>query len=268
MSPGAFESFRWLAGEAVREAARRRVVLVIVALSLLSLVVIDGCSSCASGTMIVDDAVVEPNALGSAVGIAMVSSLCLWAVILAGVLCADQLARTISEGSVWLWLARPVSRESFVCAQLAGALGIAGVAAGLLLASAAALLQARQGLAPAPALWAGAGALLNATTVGALAMAASLALPRAAIALLVLGLSVPVAALEALSVAGVTLGGLPRLVVELGPPLLGAPLAELAAWAPQLGERVGGAPLLRAGGWAALSVAVLLALFRRVELRE
>jgi hypothetical protein len=268
LRPGAFESFRWLTAEALREAARRRIVVVIVGLSLLSLALIDGCSSCASGTMTLNETVVDPSALGGAVGVAMLSALCLWTVILAGVLCADQLARTVSEGSVWLWLARPVSRETFVLSQLAGSLGIAWVAGGVLLASAAALLSARQGLDPAPALAAGASAFLNAVTLGAVSMAASLWLPRAAIALLVLGISVPMAALEGVALAGLPLEGAPRLVAEFGPPFLAAPLAELAAWAPVLEERSFGEPSLRAAVWAAASVAALLALFRRVELRD
>jgi hypothetical protein len=268
LRPGAFESFRWLTGEALREAARRRIVVVIVGLSLLSLALIDGCSSCASGTMTVNEAVVDPGAVGGAIGVAMVSALCVWIVILAGVLCADQLARTVSEGSVWLWLARPVSRESFVLSQLAGPLLIAWVAGGVLLATAAVLLQARQGLEPTPALAAGANALVNATTLGAISMAASLWLPRAAIALLVLGVTVPMAALEGVALAGLPLEGAPRLVAELGPPFLAAPLAQLAAWVPLLGERSGGEPTLRALVWAAASVTLLLALFRRVELRD
>jgi ABC-type transport system involved in multi-copper enzyme maturation permease subunit len=268
LRPGAFESFRWLTAEALREAARRRIVVVIVGLSLLSLAMIDGCSSCASGTMTVNETVVDPSAIGGAVGVAMLSALCLWIVILAGVLCADQLARTVSEGSVWLWLARPVSRESFVLSQLAGSLGIAWAAGGVLLATAASLLAARQGLATAPALAAGASAFLNAVTLGAISMAASLWLPRAAIALLVLGITVPMAALEGVALAGLPLEGVPRLVAELGPPFLAAPLAELSAWSPQLAERSVGEPILRAAVWAAASVALLLALFRRVELRD
>jgi ABC-type transport system involved in multi-copper enzyme maturation permease subunit len=266
--PGAFESFRWLTGEALREAARRRIVVVIVGLSLLSLALIDGCSSCASGTMTVNEAVVDPGALGGAIGVAMVSALCVWIVILAGVLCADQLARTVSEGSVWLWLARPVSRESFVLSQLAGSLLIAWVAGGVLLATAAVLLQARQGLEPTPVLAAGANALLNATTLRAISMAASLWLPRAAIALLVLGVTVPMAALEGVALAGLPLEGTARLVAELGPPFLAAPLAQLATWVPVLGERSSSEPTLRALVWAAASVTLLLALFRRVELRD
>jgi hypothetical protein len=266
--PGAFESFRWLTGEALREAARRRIVVVIVGLSLLSLALIDGCSSCASGTMTVNEAVVDPGALGGAIGVAMVSALCVWIVILAGVLCADQLARTVSEGSVWLWLARPVSRESFVLSQLAGPLLIAWVAGGVLLATAAVLLQARQGLEPTPALAAGANALVNATTLGAISMAASLWLPRAAIALLVLGVTVPMAALEGVALAGVPLEGTARLVAELGPPFLAAPLAQLATWVPVLGERSSSEPTLRALAWAAASVTLPLALFRRVALRD
>ena len=268
MRPGAFESFRWLTAEALREAARRRIVVVIVALSLLSLALIDGCSSCGSGTMTVNETVVDPGAVGGAVGVAMVSALCVWTAILAGVLCADQLARSVSEGSVWLWLARPVSRESFVLSQLAGSLGIAWTTGGVLLASAAALLSTRQGLDPAPVLAAGANAFLNAVTLGSLSMAASLWLPRAAIALLVLGITVPMAALEGVALAGLSLEGAPRLVAEFGPPFLTAPLAQLTAWAPLLAERSVGEPSLRAAVWAAASVTLLLALFRRVELRD
>jgi len=268
LRPGAFESFRILTAEALREAARRRIVVVIVGLSLLSLALIDGCSSCASGTMTVNETVVDPSAVGGTIGVAMVSALCLWTVILAGVLCADQLARTVSEGSVWLWLARPVSRETFVLSQLAGPLAIAWATGGVLLASAAFLLSARQGLEPVPALAAGASAFLNAVTLGAVSMAASLWLPRAAIALLVLGITVPMAALEGVALAGLSLDGAPRLVAEFGPPFLAAPLSQLTPWAPLLAERTVGDPSLRAAVWAAASVALLLALFRRVELRD
>ncbi len=188
--------------------------------------------------------------------------------VLAGVLCADQLARSVSEGCVWLWLARPVSRETFVLSQLAGALGIAAAAGGVLVVSAALLLSARQGLDPGPAVAAGASALVNATTLGAMAMTASLWLPRAAIALLVLGVTVPVAALEGLVLAGLPLEGSARLVADLGPPFLAGPVAALAGWGGPLAELPLEAPWVRGVAWALGAVTLLLAVFRRIELRD
>ncbi|MEN8185075.1 MAG: hypothetical protein ABFS46_21340, partial [Myxococcota bacterium] len=63
------------------------------------------------------------------------------------------------------------------------------------------------------------------------------------------------------------LEGLPRLVAEFGPPLLAAPLAQLSPWLPAL-EGGGAATLVRGALWATGSVALLLAVFRRVELRD
>jgi ABC-type transport system involved in multi-copper enzyme maturation permease subunit len=271
MRQGSCAAFRLLAGEAIRDAARRRIVLVVVALSLISLAVVDGCSSCGRGTLVLNDAVVETTTLGAAVGIAMVCVLCLWIAVLAGILAADQLARAVADGNALLWLARPVSRATFALAQLCAALAIAGVTGALLLGCAALLLATRQGLDPAPVLWAAGGAALNAATVASLAMTASFWLPRAAIALLVVGSVALLSGLEGVGLARVSLEGPLRLAIEAGPPLLQTPLVLLAPWMPEeLLASAGptGTGLLRAALWAAGSTALLLGVFSRLELRS
>jgi hypothetical protein len=259
-----------LARESLADASRRRVVPVIAVLALLSLLCVDTCSSCRPA-VVTDGAAQDPLQLAERIagfgGLAVTVLLGLWTLVLAGVLASDHLAEPIADGSANLLLARPVSREVFALSRLAGALLLALAAGCLLILGSALLLRARQGLAFAPA-WAALGACaLGATSVGALAMAASLALPRPLIALFVFAGVFGVAAVNAASQLGAGLAGLPALLDRAGPPLASGMIVALGAWIEPTATR--GEPLallLRALAWAVGSVGALLLAFRRVEL--
>lgn len=259
-------AFAWLALEALGDAVRRRIAAVVAAASVLSLLLIDTCTSCATGTVVVNGEVREVAALAGATGVATVVALTLWIVALAGFLASDHLAQTLADGSALLALARPVGRAPFALARLAGTLGVALGAGAILLGATVAWLAARGDVTPWPALGAAAGCALGAVTAGALSMAASLALPRAACALLALAAVAGVALADALALAGAEPGGLLGAVARLGPAFAAAPARAVGPWL----EGVALGPLLptlaRAAAWAAASVALLLLTFRRIEL--
>ena len=54
MSASTGRIFRTLTSEAIRDAMRRRIVPVIAVVSLLSLMLVDGCTSCAEPTVMTD----------------------------------------------------------------------------------------------------------------------------------------------------------------------------------------------------------------------
>ncbi len=274
MSPSALTSFRLLSGEAFRDALRRRIVLVIAALSMLTLMMIDSCSGC---TLSQDStgAAADPARFGALVGVMMLGSLCVWIPLLAGILAADPLSRSLSDGSAALWLARPVSRESYVLAQLVGALGIALVAGAILLGCAALLLALRQGFPPSPVLLAAGMSGLNAVALASLAMIASLWLPRAVVSLLALVMIGTISGLELLALFGVELEGLAGFVVSVGPPLVSGPVVVLAGWVQDIPAGVSAVDpanlsglWLRALVWSSLGVLALCVLFRRLEIRS
>jgi len=194
--------------------------------------------------------------------------LSLWISVLAGVLASDHLAEPLSDGSANLLLARPVSRAHYAIARLLGAWCLAAVTGIALLLTAAVLLEARQGLPAAPALLSIGLALIGALTVAGFAMALSLALGRTLTALAVFAGVWGVAALEALCLAPVELAPWLQTLSALGPPLLTGAIAPVAAWlgpeGPSLGDPTQAA--LRALVWCAASVASVVLTFRRTEL--
>lgn len=266
MTPSPLRAFRALAREAVADATRRRIVPVIAALAVASLLFVDTCTSC-SPKMMQNGREVELSQVAGYGGLALGVLLGLWTIVLAGVLGSDHLAEPLADGSAQLVLARPVSRTVFALARLAGALALALAAGAVLLLGAAALLHARQGLSFAPAISAWLACALGAATVAALAMAASLALPRTATALLVIGGVWGLAALEAAAQLGARLGGVAGLLVRAGPPLAASLVAALGPWIAPTATR--GDPLLiaaRALAWALASTGVLVAVLRRADL--
>ena len=180
-------AFLLLWREALLDALRRRLVLVIAAASLLSLLVLDGCTSCAPRFQ-VNGQEQELAALAPMMGGALLIVVGLWVVTLAGLLGSDLLAQSLEDGHAATSLARPVGRSTFALARLAGSLTVSLGAGALLLGSTTFWVATRHGLEPAPALLACLSAALACVTVAAFAMAASLALPRLAIWLLVFGL--------------------------------------------------------------------------------
>lgn len=268
MTPRPTRVFNALAREALGDAVRRRIVLAIAVASLLSLQVIESCTSCGSATFTRDGQTVAlPDVAGySALVIAVACSL--WTLLLAGVLAADHLAEPLADGSATLVLARPVGRGRFALARLAGALAIALVSGALLLLATGALLHARHGLPWLPVGAAFAATAAGAFTVAALAMAASLALPRIASVLLVLMGVAAVAAVNAAGQLGAELGGVAGLVDRFGPPLVSSVAVSLRAWIEPANVR--GAPLelaLRHALWMLASALLLVRAFGRVEIR-
>jgi ABC-type transport system involved in multi-copper enzyme maturation permease subunit len=268
MTAGASRAFAALARESLADAVRRRLVLVIAAASLLSLQLVDSCTSCGGATLTRNGESI-PLADVAGIGALLVAAACaFWTWLLAGALASDHLAEPLQDGSATLVLARPVGRASFALARLAGALAIALVSGALLLFATAGLLYARQGLPWAPALPAFAAAAAGAVTLGALAMAASLALPRIATLLLIsMGVGA-VAAANAAALLGAELGGLPAGLDRYGPPLLSSVALALREWiAPATLPGSAPALWLRHLVWMAASAALLILAFRRVELR-
>ncbi len=268
MTDGALRTFGALAGEALHDAVRRRIVPLIAAVSLLSLLAVDSCTSCGVASLTTHGNAVEVLDIASWTGAVIFLVLALWMGILAGLLGSDHLAEPLADGSAALVLARPVSRHSFALARLTGALLIALGAGTVLLAVTAGLLHARYAVALAPASWAATAAGVGAVTLGALAAAGSLALPRIAVALLVLMAVAGIALVNTLSLAGAELGGIFAALDRFGPPLLTAPALALSPWLE--GVKLPGVAdvMLRLLLWLGGSLALLLGAFSRMEIHS
>ena len=262
--PSASRVFRALTGEAVHDAVRRRIVPVIAVVSLLSLVVVDGCTACGAPAIVQDGVPVEIPEIAGWTGMVIFAVLGLWAMVLAGILASDHLAETLADGSAALVLARPVGRPAFALARLVGVLGIAFVMGVVLLGGTTAMLHARSGVALANAFWAALACSLGATTVASLAMTASLFLPRVATVLAVLAGVGVIASVNAISLFGVELSGVSWVVDRFGPPLGSAMVAALASWIePVQVPAEGFALAVRSLAWSVASVALLVVAFRR-----
>ena len=264
-------AFRLLALEAARDALRRRFALAIAIVLALSLLWVHSCTG--FGDLHVEGGTVDPALVAGFLAPVLFSLQALAVLVMAGVLASDHLARPLAEGHAALWLARPVSRGGYAGARLAGALAVAWGAGSVLLGGTAALLSFRPGVDLGPALVAELATALGATVVGALAMAASLAIGRTAV-LLAVAIAVPFQVFA--NFAGLALALLqpeaslpgPLAVFDrFGPPLGTTVLAAVAAWNPHV--ELGGvlAPVaLRLALWTAGAVALLVFAFRRVEI--
>lgn len=260
-------AFRPLAAESLRDALRRRIVAAVVVLSLLSLLAVDSCTSCAGGQIVVNGHLERLDQIAGAIGLVVIATLGLWVIALAGLLGADHLQQALEDGSAALCLARPVSRDTFVVARLAGAVALAGFAGAVLFVAAGFLLAERSGLRPGPVAWAGLACAGGALTTGAFSMAASLRLPRVATLFLVLAILGLITTANALGAAAHLQGGLLAWIDRFGPPLASSLGLALQPWlgAVQLhGSAVDVA--FRLVLWSALGVGVLIAAFRRVEI--
>jgi ABC-type transport system involved in multi-copper enzyme maturation permease subunit len=265
MTPSPLFQLRVLTGEAVRDAARRRIVAGMVVLSLLSLFVVDSCTSCASGPMIVNGREVETSGLLGFTSIILFGMVALWTVALAGVLAADHLTQTLDDGSARLVLARPVSRSVFALARLVGSLIVSLGTGAILLGMSAFFLKARHDFGLAPAAWSAGVATLGALTVASLAMAASFWMPRLLTFLLVFGVVASLAVTNWAALAGADLGTVWSAADRFGPPI-GTGLALAASqWT---GYDLDADPLrvgLQLLLWATFSPALLAVLFSRRE---
>jgi hypothetical protein len=266
MSASAGHPFRALAAEALVDAGRRRIVPVIAVVSLLSLLAVNSCTSC-TPTFTVDGEVSDTAQIAGWSGMVMLAALSLWTVVLAGVLASDHLARTLSEGTAALVLARPVGRHAFALARLAGALGVAFATGAVLLGGAAALIHLRLEVGLGPAAWAALACAGGAVAVAALAMMASLFLPQTATVLLVLVSVGAITSVNLLAQFGAHPGTVAEALERFGPPLCTAVLIALAPWIEPVA--VSGDPLAiaaRLALWAAGSAVLLAIVFRRHEI--
>jgi hypothetical protein len=266
MRAGALVIFGALLGEAVLDAVRRRIIPAIAAVALLSLMMVDSCTSCASPTLVANGAQIEGPDVSGWTGMVIYTVLALWTMVLAGVLASDHLTEVLADGTAPLVLSRPVSRENFALARLGGVLVIALVTGLVLLGGTTALLVLRNGVALAPALLGGAVCALGATTVAALSMTASLFLPRiATIMLLLVGVGV-VAGVNAVGLFEVEFGGLAYAIDRFGPPLASSVVVVLARWIDPVTVQANAAELvLRIAVWAIASVGLLVGVFRRQD---
>ena len=136
MRPPASRVFRVLAGEAFRDAMRRRIVPVIAVVSLLSLVLVDGCTACGTPSVVQDGVPIELPTIAGWAALVIFGVLALWVIVLAGVLASDHLVEPLDDGSASLVLARPVGRSTFALTRLVGVLGITFVTGAVLLGGA------------------------------------------------------------------------------------------------------------------------------------
>lgn len=216
-----------LTREAIADGYRRRIVSAVALLSILSLLLVDGCTTC-NQALPTDERIVA--AIGKWSGTASFALLGLWSIVLGGLLAADHLRSIFEDGSATLLLARPVSRPTLALARLTGSLAVSGSAAVLLCAGAFVLLVVRGGLPASPALIGTGVVLVGLWTVAPLAMTASLFLPRIVTMLVVLGFVGWVGAANVASVAGLELSGTSFLLDRFGPPLISALLLALLPW--------------------------------------
>jgi len=272
MSPG-LRGFVALAAEAFRDGLRRRFTFAVALFLLVAGLGAESCTDLGSASFSLNQRSIPPEVLAGLVAPLLLGWQALAVLVITGVVAADHLARPLVEGSAALWLARPISRDVFAAARLAGALGVGLGAGALLLGTSAGLVVARQHLPAAPALAAGLATALGALAVAALAMAASLVLGRSAVLVLVLG-GVPLVALaNSVTLVGqlvhpdAELGGLLGAVDRYGPPLGTAIVAALAPWNPHV-DAAGtlGPALARLAVWAAGGLLLLALAFRRTEL--
>lgn len=264
----ALRGFGSLAREALADALRRRIALAVGFAALLSVAMLESCTSCTSSMTVNGEARDVSEVVRGATGLGTFVMIGLWMIALAGLLAADHLRSTLEDGSALLSLARPISRDSFALARLAGVLCLTYVAAAVVLGAAAWLLAARSGLPLGPALIAGGACALGCVAVGALAMTASLALPRPATLVLVLGVIFLIAIANSVGIFGEASGWL-RAIDQVGPPLGSSIALALAPWL-ETGRALQGdllAVLLRLAAWAIGSLAALVLVFRRIELR-
>jgi len=266
VSPRPLAALLALAGEAVRDAVRRRLAAALALLSLLALLGVESCTSCGAATFTVQGVPFDATRFLGWTGMILYALLALWVVALSGALASDHLDQALADGSALLALARPVGRGSYALARLAGALAVTLGTGALLLGGAAAFLRARYGLPLGPAV-AGAGcAALAAVAFGALAMTASLFLPRLATAALVFVAVVAAAAANAAALSGAELGPLWDAVHRFAPPVGSALALAVADW---LGRDLPISPALvvaRLALWAILAPALLVLVFARLDL--
>ncbi len=256
---------RWLTAQAVRDASQRRLVPAVLVISVLSLFMMDSCTSCNANVVVQG----EPQAidLSSLAGLLTFGLLAVWSIALAGLLASDHLREIFDDGSATLWLARPISRPTLALGRLLGSLIVSLGAALLLCVGASFFLSIRGDLPLLPALWATLSVLSSCTTIAALAMMASLFLPRLVTVLIVFGGVGLMAVLNLAAAAGRPLAGLYFVLHQFGPPVLSAVMAALSPWwATGPVEISVWDVVIRSVSWAIGSLGLLLIVFDQIEL--
>jgi len=232
---------------------------------VFTLLMMESCSGCQGEIQVQGDAAGALDVLSWA-GVAAWCVLSLWVVTLAGLLSADHLSQALEDGSAQLVLARPVSRDTFALARLAGALTVAIGAGVVLLGGATFFVGVRNALPLAPAALAFGACALSCVAIGALAMTASLHLPRMASVMLVFLAIAAVSGVNLVSVSAGGVDGLWGLVDRFGPPLGTSVLLALAPWAGQSLDHVSATEVVaRQLAWAVGGVGLLLWRFRQRE---
>jgi ABC-type transport system involved in multi-copper enzyme maturation permease subunit len=266
VTPSAFAQFLALAGEALGDAVRRRVAAALAILALLSLAAVDSCTACAAGTFTVNGVPVDGSRIFGWTGMVLYGLLALWTIAISGALASDHLQQALDDGTAQLALARPVGRGVFALARLAGALAVSLGTGAVLLAGTALFLRARYGFSLAPAGVAALGAVLGAVAISALAMTASLFLPRLATLAAVFLAVALVAGVNVVALAGSELSPAWSALDRYAPPLGTGIAVALAEWSGR--ELSASAPLVaaRLALWATFAPALLIFCFRRKDL--
>jgi len=260
-------AFGLLTREALQDAARRRIVLAIGAVGLLSLMLVDGCTRCSTGQVVVNGQPQQLDQIAGAAGLLTFVTLGMWIIVLAGVLAADHLQQSLEDGTASLCLARPLSRASFALSRLAGVLILTLVTGAILLGATGFFLATRGDLSMLPAALAASACALGALCIAGLSMALSLILPRLSCILVVVGAVGSIALANGLGLATHAQGGLLAAIDRLGPPLLSAMTLALSPWVPQVQIPGDLAPVIaRLLAWSAVGPIALVLAFRRVEL--
>ena len=261
-------AFSVLAREALRDAARRRALVAAAVASALAGLAIVRCGHCEASISVQGEALsAQAGQVAALARIASVALIALWTYAVAALLASDALAAAIEDGVAEAVLARPVSRDTFVLARLAGVWAGAFALGAVLLALAVGLAGDHASLKITTVLRAGLAIGIVSWGIAALAMVVSLWLPRAATLLLLGAVGAAAVGIEVTGLFGGRPGGFAGAVVRYGPAWLAAPVSTLAAWLSDLSWS-GPPPWAhaRAIAWAALATCALVARFRRLEL--
>jgi ABC-type transport system involved in multi-copper enzyme maturation permease subunit len=260
-------TFTLLSGDALRDALRNRVGLFALACALLVGLFADRCTGFDTGAIVLNGQAYDLRDGARLVGPVVFGSCSVLLLFVAGFLASDGLARPISDGTVSLWLARPVSRAVYALSRLSGTLALALVAGASVLLGVVALLHLRLGLDTGPGIVGVAIFVADAWVVASLAMTLGLFLPRVvALTLVVLAVQLVVSS-NVLAVLMSNGDGGVSVLERFGPPLGTALLYALAPWfsaSASAGEWTD--VLMRLAVWAVGTSALLIVLFRRLEL--
>ena len=260
-------AFHLLAAEAFQDSLRSRLGLAVAGCALLALVFVDRCTSL-EGSFVLNGEAVDPGMSARAMGPILFGWVSLFLLAASGLVATDGLARPVADGSIALWLARPVSRTVYTLARLSGTLALAISAGGGALVAAAFLLHARRGFALEPALFAGLVYAASAAIVSALAMTLSLYAPRVVTLFVVMLWILLVVVANVAHMLGASFSGWFAALERWGPPLGTALLYAMSGWVSlSLDAHDVALVMLRLAAWMGLSAALLVLSVRRLELR-